>query len=428
MAKNRFFPASLFCMKTPKEKVPEGTSGVHDDDIRDPHARGTFKERARAYCTGRHFFGIVLVILVAFIWVGASILIQLIFHEYDYNKPLFLTYFNTTGFAFWNLGFLFSKSWRKVPYKDKKQDIDKSDDAEQQEAEGICVTTIEHPITPEVIVKSPISPRIAIPETVDIDGNTTCPHSKLNPNIRENEDTCDLNPESQRENCTIEGPYCNEPIAIEGQESPSFRETDELKPYSLYKIAKGALFFCPVWFLANVLFNYSLAYTSVASNTIISTTSSIWTIVLSKLLLNHDICMAHKITAVLFSITGTCLVALNDTVDYHTDSNAHTHIKFNTKNIVGDILALLSAVFYAAYTTVLKWGLPDDDCFRIGMVFGIVGVLNLVLMWPGLIFVDLVGIETFEVPSLSILFVLAANAAIGTNLSDVMLAKSVLLT
>eukprot|EP00758_Cryptobia_borreli_P014631 Tbor_TRINITY_DN5939_c0_g1::TRINITY_DN5939_c0_g1_i5::g.18729::m.18729/K15289/SLC35F5; solute carrier family 35, member F5 len=423
MAKNRFFPASLFCMKTPKEKVPEGTSGVHDDDIRDPHARGTFKERARAYCTGRHFFGIVLVILVAFIWVGASILIQLIFHEYDYNKPLFLTYFNTTGFAFWNLGFLFSKSWRKVPYKDKKQDIDKSDDAEQQEAEGICVTTIEHPITPEVIVKSPISPRIAIPETVDIDGNTTCPHSKLNPNIRENEDTCDLNPESQRENCTIEGPYCNEPIAIEGQESPSFRETDELKPYSLYKIAKGALFFCPVWFLANVLFNYSLAYTSVASNTIISTTSSIWTIVTSKVLLNHNICMVHKMIAVVFSLTGAVLVAL-----YDSSNGSVSEVTFDAKSVIGNVLALVSAMFYACYITVLKWALPDDNRFRVGMVFGFVGLWNIVLMWPGIVLLHCTGIEIFELPSPMVFLALAANSAIGTNLSDVMLAKSVLLT
>eukprot|EP00758_Cryptobia_borreli_P014622 Tbor_TRINITY_DN5939_c0_g1::TRINITY_DN5939_c0_g1_i1::g.18725::m.18725 len=174
--------ATLFYVNPPEEEIEEGIDitseygGTYHD-----HGSKSFKERARAYCTGKHFFGILLIILVAFIWVGASIWIQRVFGEYQYDKPYFLTYFNTTGFAFWNLGFLFSKSWRKVPYKDKKQDIDKSDDAEQQEAEGICVTTIEHPITPEVIVKSPISPRIAISETVDIDGNTTCPHSKLNP-------------------------------------------------------------------------------------------------------------------------------------------------------------------------------------------------------------------------------------------------------
>ena len=40
-----------------------------------------------------------------------------------------------------------------------------------------------------------------------------------------------------------------------------------------------ALVVCPLWFVANFTYNVSLAMTSITSNTIISTTSSLWTFI-----------------------------------------------------------------------------------------------------------------------------------------------------
>eukprot|EP00658_Telonema_sp_P-2_P025943 TRINITY_DN20466_c0_g1_i1.p1 TRINITY_DN20466_c0_g1~~TRINITY_DN20466_c0_g1_i1.p1 ORF type:complete len:206 (+),score=29.65 TRINITY_DN20466_c0_g1_i1:191-808(+) len=101
----------------------------------------------------------------------------------------------------------------------------------------------------------------------------------------------------------------------------------------------------------------------------------------------------------------------------------------STRTIIGDLLALLSAVFYGAYTTTLKWCLPNESRYYMGMVFGFVGVWNMVLMWPGLMIIDATGIEPFELPpTWFVLGALAINAAVGTNLSDVLWAKSVVLT
>jgi len=46
--------------------------------------------------------------------------------------------------------------------------------------------------------------------------------------------------------------------------------------------------FCPLWFAANYCFNLSLGLTSVASNTILSTTSGIFTLVLSVFILRES--------------------------------------------------------------------------------------------------------------------------------------------
>ncbi len=48
-----------------------------------------------------------------------------------------------------------------------------------------------------------------------------------------------------------------------------------------------AALLCPLWFGLNYTFNFSLSRTSLASNTILSSTSSLWTLVLSVLVLKQ---------------------------------------------------------------------------------------------------------------------------------------------
>eukprot|EP00757_Euglenozoa_sp_SAG-D1_P018186 gene18186-814_t len=66
-----------------------------------------------------------------------------------------------------------------------------------------------------------------------------------------------------------------------------FNPFDEAHGYRVKFIMKIASVFCIFWFLANVGFNYSLSMTSVASNTVLSTTSSLWTFILGILVLGQ---------------------------------------------------------------------------------------------------------------------------------------------
>lgn len=72
-----------------------------------------------------------------------------------------------------------------------------------------------------------------------------------------------------------------------------------------------------------------------------------------------------------------------------SDSNS------GTDTVYGDIMAIVSAFFYGAYTFILKLGLPDDERYAMGMVFGAVGVINLVFLWPGIAIFHVAGIEAF---------------------------------
>lgn len=62
--------------------------------------------------TRREFvLGVVALVGVVALWVGASELSNFIFLDADYNKPLFLTYISTVMFALYLFGFAFP-SWR----------------------------------------------------------------------------------------------------------------------------------------------------------------------------------------------------------------------------------------------------------------------------------------------------------------------------
>ncbi len=65
----------------------------------------------------------------------------------------------------------------------------------------------------------------------------------------------------------------------------------------------------PLWFAAQLCFNYSLAATTVTSNTILASTSSLFTYALSCVLLREAF-TAYKLTAILLCITGPPAPAL----------------------------------------------------------------------------------------------------------------------
>ncbi|CAM41654.1 conserved hypothetical protein [Leishmania braziliensis MHOM/BR/75/M2904] len=530
----------------------------------------------------KYSLGVALILCVTVIWVGSSVWIQHIFGTLEFNKPFFLTYFNTTGFCLWNTGFFLSARWRRTSWDETSQtqpvcvedarldsrESSSTEEAERQEAieegtedsaggehsgerrrkreqhvgigddtrlppvrvgaaremlhdrravSGVSLTLSHsalrarshtecgvqrslnlgssslHPLLSaglhatqpplyggahlsrlamtaasdrpaRAAPSAPPSPlrqvrrgggvtdRSVLADNDGIGGDghvdnvngvarsamqlyvaDECRDYSLSTSsassareevvsvILTDEDALvDVAPWQVAEGQEIE--ITSNMLRYNGTEVPPRRRHHQrarrqrIRRYSLRRIWRCALFFCPLWFLANYLFNLSLSFTSVASNTILSSTSSIWALFLSYVLLRQRV-SAHQLVAVGLSVSGTILVGLSD-------KNAA-----NGRNTLGgNIAALLSAFFYAAYTSVLKFHLPDDERFAMGMVFGAVGILNLLLLWPGLVLLSVTGAEKFAWPTWQQLWPLLMNSLIGTNLSDVLWARSVVLT
>eukprot|EP01062_Namystynia_karyoxenos_P056070 TRINITY_DN47025_c0_g1_i1.p1 TRINITY_DN47025_c0_g1~~TRINITY_DN47025_c0_g1_i1.p1 ORF type:complete len:433 (+),score=109.14 TRINITY_DN47025_c0_g1_i1:89-1387(+) len=302
-----------------------------------PAAEGAAEQFRRA---SNRSIGVVLIVLVACIWVAASQLIQLIYNDLEFDKPFFMTYFNTCGFSVWLLGMLCVPSWRAALAA-------RSDTAASRTAEG----------------------------AVD----------------------------------------CPLPLLRKGS--------------GAHMYCAVALSFCPAWMLANYLFNLSLDNTSVASNSVLSETSSLWTMLLSVCVLGERL-DPYKVLSVFLAIGGSALVARADTHSGgERSANAAPHQEDGSSDAWGgDLLALGSAFAYGMYTVLLKKKLPEDSEVSMPVLFGFVGCVVLLTAWPVLLILDAAGAERFELPPGRTLGFLAINSFVGTNLSDVLWARAVVLT
>ncbi|KZT30506.1 hypothetical protein NEOLEDRAFT_1053087 [Neolentinus lepideus HHB14362 ss-1] len=196
---------------------------------------------------------------------------------------------------------------------------------------------------------------------------------------------------------------------------------DELPPLTTAQTAQLAFAFCFIWFIANWSVNASLNLTSVASATILSSTSGFFTLGIGRIFHVEKLTMA-KVAAVLTSFAGVILVTVSDSsqpLPPGSDPVDPTFITVLTKNIskpiFGDVLALMSAVFYALYVILLKVRIGSESRIDMQQFFGFVGLFNIVSCWPLGLILHLTGVERFELPGTH-----KAIAALLINASEIM--------
>ncbi|CEP11289.1 hypothetical protein [Parasitella parasitica] len=199
---------------------------------------------------------------------------------------------------------------------------------------------------------------------------------------------------------------------------------------STYDTIKLSLEFCILWFIANYTTNASLAYTTVGSSTILSSMSGLFTLGIGAMFKVEKMNLI-KIIAVIVSLIGVSLVSYSDQLNGGGDIVDKDPLLAGQSHLplVGDILALLGAVFYGCYTTVLKLRIGSEDRIDMSLFFGFVGAFNVLLLWPIIPILDYIGLETFQVPMNATLWaVILLNAFIGTFLSDYLWLLSMLMT
>ncbi|XWS31294.1 hypothetical protein CRYUN_Cryun23aG0064800 [Craigia yunnanensis] len=159
------------------------------------------------------------------------------------------------------------------------------------------------------------------------------------------------------------------------------------------RVAKVSLLICPFWFLAQLTFNLSLKYTTVTSNTILSSASSLFTFLVSLAFLGEKFTWV-KLVSVILCMAGTIIVSLGDS------SNSKNLSVIASNPVLGDILALVSAALYAVYVTLIRKKLPDDDekSGRASMAqfLGFLGLFNLFIFLPFAVILNVTNLESFN--------------------------------
>mmetsp|Transcript_29502 Transcript_29502/g.83211 ORF Transcript_29502/g.83211 Transcript_29502/m.83211 type:complete len:376 (+) Transcript_29502:187-1314(+) len=148
--------------------------------------------------------------------------------------------------------------------------------------------------------------------------------------------------------------------------------------YKTYQTLRAAVVVAPLWFLAQFTFNQSLSMTSVSSNTVISSASPIFTFMGSVFFLREEY-TSLKLASVTLCMAGTICVGIAD------------QSSSERQGVWGDLLSLLSTVFYASYTLAIKHFLPNDEALGMSQFFGFMGCVIMVALGPVLLLLQLSG-------------------------------------
>jgi solute carrier family 35 protein F5 len=198
---------------------------------------------------------------------------------------------------------------------------------------------------------------------------------------------------------------------------------------SIQETARLSLEFCLLWFLANYFVSSCLEYTTVASSTILTSTSSVFTLIFGALFRVEKFSV-RKLIAVLVSLAGIALISSIDLSgrDNDADHRGDFPEKTTWELAVGDGLAFMSAVMYGIYAVFMKSRIGDESRVDMPMFFGLVGLLNVVLLWPGFFILHFTGIEPFALPPTGRVTAIIFANSLSSLVSDIAWAYAVLLT
>ncbi|CAG86670.2 DEHA2D01606p [Debaryomyces hansenii CBS767] len=323
----------------------------------------TFREPERQLSSRQKWvLGLINLSSVVIFWVLSSFLVNDLFETDIYRKPFFITYLNTACFSFY-----------LIPYM-KYNNVSASDFIRRLKADyGKGYMKLD-----------------------------TEDRGESNIDYGSNDDLTNLE-----------------------TEYTSRLESAKYDDIGLYESVKLSLQFIMLWFSANLVTNSSLSYTSVASQTILSSTSSFFTLIIGFMYSIEKI-NQNKIVGILLSFTGVLIITKIDTSSNNPSDS-------NTAILAGNLLALSGALIYGIYTILLKFKITIKNSIRernldTHLFFGFVGVFNTFLLWPIIIILHFTDIERFELPSNNRTISLLLTNALITFISDFCWCKAVLLT
>lgn len=211
------------------------------------------------------------------------------------------------------------------------------------------------------------------------------------------------------------------------------------EPYSFERHLEAAITVAPLWVLAQVAFDYSLLMTTVTANSMLSSSSAVFTFMVS-VYCGLDKFSWTKAAAVGAYVVGSVLVTLAD--DDKAASGAEFNAEIATKHPLfmtrdffnspafGNILALAAAGLYASYTATMKLHLREDERTDMTLFFSLMGLVNFFGYGAVLVIGRALGgfthlYHAFDARA----FWLACTKAFFDNvLSDYLWARAVLLT
>ncbi|KAF1346114.1 hypothetical protein BDV97DRAFT_359780 [Delphinella strobiligena] len=200
-----------------------------------------------------------------------------------------------------------------------------------------------------------------------------------------------------------------------------------LPPLTIRETSWLSLEFCLLWFMANYFVAACLEYTTVASSTILTSTSSIFTLLFGTIFRVEKFTL-KKSLGVLASLAGIVLISTVDLSGSNDKNRGSFPHKSSREIALGDGMALVSAVLYGIYAVMMKKRIGDERRISMPLFFGLVGLWNVLILWPGFFILHWSGVERFELPTEGRVILIILVNSISSLVSDIAWAYAVLLT
>ncbi|EER25035.1 hypothetical protein CPC735_016360 [Coccidioides posadasii C735 delta SOWgp] len=318
----------------------------------------------------RHTLGVLLLLIVVFLWTTSNFLASTIFADNTYSKPFFVTYLNTAVFTLPLIPYALRRGFQW--WKETRANADVSHQAEDGPLEEES-----HPFL----------------------------SSENEPGIRHD---APGNPSASADGL----PRCSKEV----REKLDFRAT-----------ARLSLQFCLLWFAANYFAYACLQYTTVGSTTILTSTSGVWTLIFGATL-GVEKFTARKLFGVIASLTGIIIISRVDLSGSNDENRGSFPYKSPAEIAIGDAMAAFSAILYGVYIIVMKKRVGDESRVSMALFFGLVGLWNTFIMWPGFFILHFTGLEPFAWPDSHLTWTIIRTNAIVSLASDICWAYAMLLT
>jgi solute carrier family 35 protein F5 len=345
---------------------------------------------------------LILLLCVVFLWTMCNFLGSSIFADSTYAKPFFLTYLNTSTFMLAMIPNLIRTGYKR--HRDR----------------GDLYDTI----------------RSNVLRTINKEGYRPLPES----------DTLQEEPEDEGidSETSTRKRRTGDRSTVGNRDLGSHDVGEEGKHLGIIPTARLSFTFCMLWFGANYFAMSCLQYTTVASTTILTSTSSFWTLLIGAFTHTEKFTW-RKLFGVLMSFAGILLISKVD-LSARMDGGDATGTAPETVAMMrredtfpdkpaaelalGDALALLSAILYGVYTVTLKkatlTALPRS--INMPLFFGFVGTFNFIFLAPLFPILHFTGLEPFALPPTRRIWTVLIINSMASFGSDICWAYAMVLT